>query len=208
MVLLDLRKAYDSVWHKGLNSKLHKLKYPNYLVKLLFSFLQHRQAYVSVNSSVSARFSVPAGVPQGSIVALHLFNVFINDICIPKEGNLALFADDTAYFIQAPWKNLKLIKKNLIAALTSFQKFFADWKIFLNENKTEFIMFSKSTKMLGYCQSDSIRYNNIDFKWKPHVKYLGVVLDSKLLFKQHVDYALNKAKAKLKHCHFLLLIVP
>jgi hypothetical protein len=51
-------------------------------------------------------FDILAGVPQGSIIAPHLFNVFINDIPFPKKGELALFADDTAFFIEAPWKNL------------------------------------------------------------------------------------------------------
>jgi hypothetical protein len=123
-----------------------------------------------------------------------LFNVFINDIPVPQNGELALFADDTAFFIEASWKNLKFIKKHLISALNSFQNFFQEWKIFLNDSKTEFIIFTRSTKMIKLYQHDTIKLNSLEFKWKPQVKYLGIILDSKLTFKNHIDCALKKAK--------------
>lgn len=193
MVLLDLRKAYDSVWIDGLVFKLMKFKYPIYLVKLVSSFLNGRSAHVRVGEVKSSEFLIPAGVPQGSIIAPHLFNVFINDIPIPKKGKLALFADDTAFIVDSSWKNLAYIKKHLLDALISFHSFFLEWKIFLNNSKTEFIMFSKSRVMLDKCSKDNILFNNHSLKWKPHVKYLGVVLDSKLLFKHHIDHIISKA---------------
>ena len=65
----------------------------------------------------------------------------------------------------------------------------------INDSKTEFIMFSKSSKMIGMSRNDSIRFNSQSFQWKAVVKYLGIMLDSKLLFKHHIDYALKKANA-------------
>lgn len=195
MLLLDLRKAFDTVWHDGLVHKLIKYKYPNYLVKLIYSYLRNRSAFVTLHSASSSSFEVLSGVPQGSLLSPHLFNLFLNDIPLLSKGQLSLFADDTAYFIQVPWKSLKSAKKLLLHALSTLQSYFIDWKIFLNEKKTEFIMFSKSTKMLSISNQDSICYNNNNFKWKPSVKYLGVKLDSKLLFKEHINFAIQKAKA-------------
>jgi endonuclease/exonuclease/phosphatase family metal-dependent hydrolase len=195
MVMLDLRKAYDSVWHDALVHKLRKLGYPMYLIKLINSYLRDRLAFVTVDGANSSKFLIPAGVPQGSIIAPHLFNVFINDIPIPRKGELALFADDTTYFIEAPWKNLKIIKNHLIKALQSFQNFFHEWKIFLNDSKTEFIVFTRSTKMIQKCQDDVIKFNSLEFRWKSQVKYLGIILDTKLTYKSHVDWILRKAKS-------------
>ena len=195
MVMLDLRKAYDSVWHDALVHKLKKLDYPMYLIKLINSYLRDRLAFVTVDGANSLKFLIPAGVPQGSIIAPHLFNVFINDIPIPRKGELALFADDTAYFIEAHWKNLKFIKNELVNTLQSFQNFFHEWKIFLNDSKTEFIMFTRSTKMIRKCQDDVIKFNSLEFRWKSQVKYLGVMLDTKLTYKSHVDWILRKAKS-------------
>jgi hypothetical protein len=124
-----------------------------------------------------------------------LFNLFINDIPIPNNGHLCLYADDTALVVDAQWKNLKTVKNLLLKSLHSIHNFFVDWKIHLNESKTEFSIFSKSTKMLQKMRNDKIVYNNSSFDWKPSVKYLGVVLDNKLLFKEHIDLIVKKASA-------------
>ena len=195
LVLLDLRKAYDSVWHNGLIHKMNKLKYPSYLIKLIISFLKDRKAFVSVNKSHSFIFRILAGVPQGSVMAPHLFNLFINDIPIPSDGELALFADDTAYFIEADSAKFSFIKHKLVSGLKAFKSFFQNWKIFLNDNKTEFIIFTRSTKMIQKFQNDQIVLDNISLTWKSHVRYLGVYLDTKLLFKHHINVVLSKAKS-------------
>ena len=128
-----------------------------YLNKLIQSYLSNRSAFVSLPAGESARFNVTLSVPQGSLIAPHLFNIFINDIPIPRKGNLCLFADDTAFYIQVPWKELKSAKTAVVEALSSLQTFFNDWKIQLNDSKTEFIIFSKSTKMLSMTRSDTIK---------------------------------------------------
>ena len=158
-------------------------------------YLNDRTAFVSLTSQKSSHFSVLSGVPQGSLIAPHLFNLFINDIPIFNNGNVSLFADDTAYFIQIPWKNLPSAKKYLIEAVKQLQSFFNDWKISINESKTEFTCFTKSTKMIQKMDSDCINFNGQSFCWKPSVKYLGLVLDRKLLFKNHIDFVIKKASA-------------
>jgi len=195
MVLLDLRKAFDSVWHDGLLHKLIQYKYPTYLIKLIQSYLRDRSAFVSCFSAYSYTFDVTSGVPQGSLIAPHLFNLFLNDIPIPRKGQLSLYADDTAYFVQSNWKNLKSIKSELIKSVYSLQNYFHDWKIKLNETKTEFIVFSKSSKMIEKLKSDSLSLSSLSFTWNDSVKYLGIVLDKKLCFKHHIDYSINKASA-------------
>lgn len=193
MVLLDLRKAFDSVWHDGLVHKLINFKYPTYLTKLVQSYLVDRRASVSLNGSQSSTFKVQSGVPQGSLIAPHLFNIFVNDIPKFSHGNLALYADDTAFSVEVPWKSLKSAKKKLVAAVEKLQEFFSSWKIFLNESKTEFIIFSKSTKMIQLLHTDTVSFNNQEFNWSKSVKYLGVTLDCKLLLKDHIEQSIKKA---------------
>ena len=159
------------------------------------SYICNRSAFVVCQSTYSSLFDVTSGVPQGSLIAPHLFNLFLNDIPIPPKGHLSLYADDTAFYVQFPWKNLKSIKSELTKTVSCLQNYFHDWKINLNESKTEFIIFTKSTKMIQMMNNDTIVLNGETFSWKDSVKYLGVVLDRKLNFKYHIENSIRKASA-------------
>jgi hypothetical protein len=78
-VFLDSEKAFDTTWHPGLLYKLSKLEFPTNLIKLLGSFLSHRKFRVSVEGEMSTPREMQAGVPQGSVLSLTLFNLYIND---------------------------------------------------------------------------------------------------------------------------------
>lgn len=205
LVLLDLEKAFDSVWHDGVIHKLLEAKYPPSLVSLIQSYLTDRKGFVSFKGCKSEAYDVLAGVPQGSLLSPHLFNIFVNDIPIPSECELAMYADDTALFCQVPWKNLKKAKKLLLASLSAVQDFFTSWKIKLNSKKTKFTILTKSTKMVNNTKTDAIRFGAEEFSWSPSVRYLGVQLDQKLTFKQHVDVALSKAKSLAFSTFYCLL---
>lgn len=197
LVMLDLEKAFDSVWHQGLLHKLLINGYPIKLVKLIASYLHQRSAYVECKSAQSPFFHIAAGVPQGSILSPHLFNIFINDIPTPHKCELAMFADDTMLICEVPWRHSCLVTKILTEALETVSDFFESWKIRLNKNKTEFIILTKSPKMIRKLNENPPTFQNEIFAWKPTVKYLGVILDQKLLFRAHVENVIQKAKTML-----------
>ncbi len=194
LVLLDLEKAFDSVWHDGLLHKLVKINTPCELIYLIASYLRNRKSYVMVGGKISNTYNVPAGVPQGSLLSPHLFTVFINDIPTPKDCELALYADDTAVLCDATWKNAKRINGILTRAVELLTGYFTNWKIKLNTGKTEFTVLTKSTKMHRILANFQPSIGNNLFEWKKVVTYLGVDIDSGLSFKPHIDKVISKTR--------------
>lgn len=95
-LFLEIAKAFDRVWIKGLAYKLIQLGTPNYLIPLIHSYLSNRTFTVKLSNAFSSPRKILAGTPQGSVLAPLLFNIFINDISQHHTTTLALFADDTA----------------------------------------------------------------------------------------------------------------
>jgi hypothetical protein len=78
-VFLYIEKAFDTTWHSGLLYKLSKLEFSTSLIKLAGFFLSQRKFRVSVEGKMSTPRVMQAGLPQGSVLSLILFNVYIND---------------------------------------------------------------------------------------------------------------------------------
>lgn len=94
MLCLDLKSAFDVVWHDGLVHKLKKFNFPLSLVKLIKSFLSDRNCEVMVEKAKSRSVAIKAGVPQGAVLSPTLFNVYTSDTPNLDGAHLAQFADD------------------------------------------------------------------------------------------------------------------
>lgn len=195
MVCLDVEKAFDSVWHNGLIFKMSEIGFPIHILKIVQSFLCDRKSFVQINNSKSQEFHVRAGVPQGSILSPTLFNIFLNDIPTPKGCVKAIYADDTALKCSFGRHDIERIVGTLQSGLIELEKFFTDWKIKLNHNKTEAILFSHSRIMSKEKHIHKINFNGHNLEWKDEIKYLGMILDPRLTFKLN---ALNNVKKTKK----------
>lgn len=204
MAMIDIEKAFDSVWHHALLFKLKSNGIPMYLLKIIASFLSDRESFVSINGNNSETFKIPAGVPQGSPLSPHLFNHFINDIPIPKNCKLAIYADDTAIISSAKNNRLSLIVRRINRGLKQISDHFTDWKIKLNHTKTESILFSRSPKTIKQKDDHHITLNNISIEWKNLVTYLGFNLDPRLTSGKHIDISIQKAKKAISILYCLL----
>ena len=97
-IFLDISKAFDKVWHKGIIFKLKQNGISGKLLSVLSDFLKDRKQRVILNWQVSSWTDVNAGVPQGSILGPLLFLIYINDLADGLSSNAKLFADDTSLF--------------------------------------------------------------------------------------------------------------
>jgi histone deacetylase complex regulatory component SIN3 len=78
-VFLDIKKAFDKIWHLGLLYKLSELKFFTSLIKLINCFLSQRKFRVSVAGELSTPREIQAGVPQGPVLSPTLYSPYIND---------------------------------------------------------------------------------------------------------------------------------
>ena len=129
-MFLDITKAFDKVWQKGLIHKLEQNGIGGPLLKILVDFLKSRKQRVVLNGQHSSWSDVLAGVPQGSILDPLLFLIYINDLSDSLQCNPKLFVDCTSLF--ATVHNINKAANDLNNDLTKITKWSFQWKISFN----------------------------------------------------------------------------
>ena len=95
-VFLDVDGDFERVWHEGLLYKMQVHSFSPYLMKWRASYLKDREIFVSVNGFTSRIFKPQAGFPQGSVVELILYLIYMCQM--PRvQSTLSRFADDTTF---------------------------------------------------------------------------------------------------------------
>ena len=179
---LDVKKAFDNVWHNGLRYKIFMLDLPTKMTRWLSDFLVGRVIQVNVNGFLSDQISPAAGVPQGSVLSPLLFLIYVNDLPNPhdRQNSKSQFADDTALWPAS--RNVHIAAKLLQKDLRKLAKWCAKWRIKLNPEKTKVIIFSRS--YLAGKPEPTLKLYSERLKIYPQVKFLGITFDSKFTFKK------------------------
>lgn len=190
LVKLDVEKASDSVWHDGLIYKLkEKFNFPPTLWKLIDSFIRDREFMVYIKSSKSYKVKMSAGLAQGTVLNPLLYALYISDIPIPSNVQLAMYGDDIAIYTSSHHPN-KIIE-DLNAVLNNLRNYFVQWKIKINVDKLQAIIFPM--KQHQQMPSIPICYENRIVHLEQSIKYLGITLDEMLTFKEHIKAVMDKA---------------
>ena len=190
-VFLDLRKAFDVVPHDILLLKLRHYGIRGVPLQWFSSYLSDRKQSVKINQSVSSLLPVEYGVPQGSILGPLLFLIFINDLkpsTVADTTRLTLFADDTTLLVRSP--HLATLATTVNNELAHLSSWFKANRMSVNANKTHYIRFSLKRQYLSL--PVPIIFDNQELNCIPSTKFLGVVIDESLTWKNHVSYIASK----------------
>jgi hypothetical protein len=201
-LFFDIAKAFDKVWHNGLLYKLYQLKVPDRLVLILRDFLSDRTFRYRIGDALSSPRPIRAGVPQGSVLSPLLFTLFTSDIPKSKKAQLALFADDTAMYYTG--RSPTAVAQTLQTAATVLGVWFRKWRIEVNPDKSQAVLFSSPLKKFDPPLPSPINMYSKPIPWAKKAKYLGVTLDSHLSFDSHIKIAKDRAAFAVGRLHFLL----
>ena len=181
LLLIDFSKAFDLVDHDILLRKLNHYGIRGIALKWLESYLKNRTQFVSINGSNSSARLMKYGVPQGSILGPLLFLIYINDLPgIDQWAKFILYADDANIMITG--ENMQEIKEQLNRLTNSLVKWVNANGLLLNLKKTNYMLFSRKTIR----QAPQVIINNVHITRVHEAKFLGVILDEKLSWSNHI----------------------
>ena len=196
-LFIDIKQAFDKVWHNGLLFKLNNYNIPNHLGKWIQNYLDGRSFQVRSNNAVSSTKQIHTGVPQGSVLGPLLFIVFFNDIADTVKQiadlELGIYADDVAIWLAAI--NTKTIEKRLQSALDELFLWANNWRTTLSETKTTFTIFNKHGTHLD--KAISLFYGQHKLNSEPNPKFLGVTLDPALRLHVHAKVVQERCQKRL-----------
>ena len=180
-IFIDLKKAFDVVDRNILLKKLSIYGYRGHVWNLLKSFLADRKQFTSIDGFDSVCLENSYGVPQGAVLGPFLFNLFINDICKIPNAKKVLFADDTVLYVSDP--SFEVCVQKALSVIDNLSLWLRNNRLVANLNKTKLMLITtRKVELLP-----DIHFNGTLLEWVDHIRYLGIILDSKLNFNQHVN---------------------
>ena len=194
-VLIDLKKAFDTVDHRILLKKLFCYGIRDAPFEWFESYLKDRVQCTVVDDTHSSFITEDSyGVPQGSVLGPLLFLLYINDIFSSIDTKVTfchLYADDTI-IIQSSNCPMSL-KTGLEHQLKNIGIWFHQNKLSVNTSKTEVIYFGRPKKVEECKTLPPIVFQESNIDCKNKVKYLGILFDEGMSWKNQSNQARKKA---------------
>ena len=191
VVFLDLKKAFDTVNHKILLSKLRKYGICDKAHSWFESYLDNRMQRCSVNGTLSRSCSLSCGVPQGTILGPLLFLLYINDLpsCL-SNCQSRMCADDT-HLTYAGF-SADNIQTCLNDDLVNVSNWLIANKLTLNMTKTEFMLIGSRQRLCTLTVPSRPSINGSPIEHVTTAKSLGVLIDDNLTWRSHIDKLTKK----------------
>ena len=192
-IYLDFQKAFDSVPHERLLTKLEGYGITDLALKWIKKFLKERRQQVLVNGAKSGWSKVLSGIPQGSVLGPVLFVIYINDMPDSIENLIQMFTDDTKLYAQV---NNDEDSKSLQEDVNRLEEWANKWQIRFNATKCKVMHLGKENLQKPYYMTSSNK-DEVTLEETLVEKDLGVYVDKDLSFSHHIQQGIAKANKLL-----------
>ncbi|EYC36122.1 hypothetical protein Y032_0930g3087 [Ancylostoma ceylanicum] len=192
IVYFDLSKAFDTVDHLGLISKLESIGIRGNLLSWFESYLDGREFSVRFDDKQSPRKTCSSGVPQGSVLSPILFNIYTMDL--PKvlktdpRISVAVYADDIKIYASYDSSDMNEVQEKLQLSVQRMLDWADKWRIKINLSKSQVLRLGGIAVDINY---------GVPLDVQQKVRDLGVFLDSSLNFSSHIDTIISNATRTL-----------
>ena len=195
-VYIDLQKAFDTVDHNILLSKLCNYGVRGTMLDWFKDYLSNRKQFTQLGENKSLIDNVSCGVPQGSVLGPLLFNIYVNDMeNASPSSKIRLFADDTNIFMYN--KNVVVLNDECQKTLNDVYEWMLANKLSVNLEKTNFSLFVPVKKASLHENKFELSLNSKSINRAKSVKYLGVFIDEDLKWIDHINHLYNNIKNML-----------
>ena len=187
-LFIDFEKAFDSVWKKGLITKMSNLNINGNILRIVDQFLHNRKLQLDINGNIgNVKNSNEYGLPQGSALSPTLFKIYLLDFLNEFDKNpdikLYKFADDGTVKVRGE-TNAECVD-SLNTVINSVQKWTRKWRMVVNcdVNKTEYILFGSAENNTSI--PEELELDRKRIKKVAETKVLGLQIDEDLSFISH-----------------------
>ncbi|GFS66758.1 RNA-directed DNA polymerase from mobile element jockey [Trichonephila clavipes] len=169
-LFLDVKKAFDRMWHDGLIYKMILCKFPTYLIKIIHSYVDNSTFNVKLNNMLSSQRPILASTLQGSILSPALYNIYTSDFPTDNNITVCLFADAAAILCT---RNTVEEVINLIQnCIHKLEIWLTKWRIAINTDKTHAIVFWKTRSRNS---PPPLQIFNRTIEWTFVIKYFELI---------------------------------
>jgi ribonuclease HI len=190
IISLDVQGAFGSAWWPAILQRLRDIKCPRNLYYLVKDYLRERKAVMTVNNS-SAEKAITRGCPQGACCGPGLWNIQYDTVLnlqYKKQTRVIAFADDLLVMLRA--ESIGEVENNANIEMDKIANWAKDNKITFNEEKSKVMLLTRRKRKEQ--KNVAVYLNNKAIPQVQKLKYLGIIFDYKLTFRDHINYIVEK----------------
>jgi hypothetical protein len=189
-IYMDFMKAFDTVPHRRMLSKLRSFGFTETMVKWVESFITGRTQQVRIDGEISEEKIVISGVPQGSVLGPFLFLIYVNDMPEAVRSRLFLFADDNKVYRII--EKASLDRSILQEDLDKLYEWSKVWLMRIHPEKLFGMEIGADREVPEY----EYTVGPMMVRTSKQERDIGIEIDDKLTFANHIDTQVKKANSK------------